>query len=91
MLRGSPGPSPLVQELRTYTREHRTLVNQRTKVLTQTDRILVMCGIRLSNCISNIDSKNFIQVVDALIYGETAAERLSGLVYANRKTRYPAS
>jgi transposase len=56
MLRGSLVPSPLIQELRTYTREYRNLVNQRTKVLTQMDRILVMCGIRLSSCISNIDS-----------------------------------
>jgi transposase len=71
MLRGSLVPSPLIQELRTYTREYRTLVNQRTKVLTRMDRILVMCGIRLSSCISNIDSKSFMQVVEALVRGET--------------------
>ncbi|MDR1552317.1 MAG: hypothetical protein LBS69_02485 [Prevotellaceae bacterium] len=31
------------------------------------DKIMVMCGIRLSSCISNIDSKSTIQVIDALI------------------------
>ncbi|GHV26881.1 hypothetical protein FACS1894176_08180 [Bacteroidia bacterium] len=87
MLRGSLVPSPLIQELRTYTREYRNLVNQRTKILTQMDRILVMCGIRLSSCISNIDSKSFIQVVDALICGETAPEALVRLVYANRENK----
>ena len=39
--------------------------------LTQTDRILVMCDIRLSSCISNIDSKSFMRIVEALIQGET--------------------
>jgi hypothetical protein len=87
MLRGSLVPSPLIQELRTYTREYRILVNQRTKVLTQMDRILVMCGIRLSSCISNIDSKSFMQVVDALILGESNPDALLQLVYANRKNK----
>ncbi|NCA80381.1 MAG: IS110 family transposase [Sphingobacteriia bacterium] len=83
MLRGSLVPPPLVQELRTYTREYRNLVNQSTKVLTKMDRILVMSGIRLSSCISNIDSKSFIQVVEALIRGETDPEKLVKLVYGN--------
>jgi transposase len=87
MLRGSLVPSPLIQELRTYTREYRTLVNQRTKVLTQKDRILVMCGIRLSSCISNIESKSFMQVVKALIRGETNPDSLVKLVYGNRKNK----
>ena len=87
LLRGSLIPSPLIQELRTYTREYRTLVNQRTKVLTQMDRILVMCGIRLSSCISSLDSKSFMQVVDALIRGETAPDTLVRLVYGNRKNK----
>jgi transposase len=48
MARESLVPSPLIQELRSYTREYRNLVNQRTRILIQMDRILVMCGIRLS-------------------------------------------
>ena len=87
MLRGSLVPSPLIQELRTYTREYRNLVNLRTKVLTQMDRVLVMSGIRLSSCISNIDSKSFMQVVEALIRGETNPDKLVSLVYANRKNK----
>jgi transposase len=87
MLRGSLVPSPLIQKLRSYTREYRNLVNQRTKVLTQMDRILVMCGIRLSSCISNIDSKSFMQVVATLIRGETDPAVLVRLVYGNRRNR----
>ena len=40
---------PLIQELRTYTLEYRMLTGQHTKVLTQMNWILVMCGIRLSS------------------------------------------
>ena len=87
MLRGSLVPGPLIQELRTYSREYRILVNQRTKVLAQMDRVLVMCGIRLSSCISNIDSKSFMQVVEALIRGETDPDALVRLVYANRENK----
>jgi transposase len=87
MLRGSSVPGFLIQELRTCTREYRTLVNQRTKVLTQMDRIPVMCGIRLSSCISNIDSKSFMQTVEALTGGETAPDTPVRPVYGNRKNR----
>jgi transposase len=87
MLSGSLVPSPLIQELRTYTREYRKLVEQRTKVITQMDRVLVMCGIRLSSCISNMCSVSAIKVINALIDGETDANKLVGLVYANRKNK----
>ena len=85
MLRGSLVPSPLIQELRTYTREYRILINQRTKVLTQIDRTVVMCGLRLSSCISNMDSKSAIQIIESLIRGDTDPDNLVKLVYANRK------
>lgn len=87
MLRGSLVPTSLIQELRTYSREYRTLVNQRTKVLTRMDRVLVQCGIRLSSCVSNIDSKSFVQVVEALTRGETDPDTLVGLVYGNRRNK----
>jgi hypothetical protein len=50
-----------------------------------------MCGIRLSSCISNIDSKSFMLIVEALIRGETDPETLVGLVYGNCKSKNRAS
>ncbi|MDR2145892.1 MAG: IS110 family transposase [Tannerella sp.] len=91
MLRGSLVPSPVIRELRSYTREYRTLVNQRTKVLTQMDRIMIMCGIRLSSCIGNIDSGSFMLIVSALIRGETFPDALVKPVYGNHKTGNPAN
>jgi hypothetical protein len=81
MLRGSLVPSLLIRELRDYTREYRTLVNQRTKDLTQPDGILVMCYIRLSSCISNIDSKSFMLIVEALIPGRNRPRLQSDQCY----------
>ena len=76
MLSGSLVPSPLIQELRCYTREYRLLTQEVTKVLTKMDRVLVMCGIRLSSCISNMHSKSAIQIVKALINGQTDPNKL---------------
>ncbi|MDR2065944.1 MAG: hypothetical protein LBP85_09610, partial [Prevotellaceae bacterium] len=39
------------------------------------------------SCISNIDSMSFMQIVEALIFGETHTETLVRLVYGNRKNR----
>ncbi|GHT73611.1 hypothetical protein AGMMS50262_04990 [Bacteroidia bacterium] len=44
-------------------------------------------SIRLSSCISYIDSKSFMQIVEALIRGETDPEALVRLVYANRENK----
>jgi len=87
MLSGSLVPSPLIQELRSYTREYRLLTQSVTKVLTKIDRLLVMCGIRLSSCISNMNSKSAIQIVESLIRGETNPDKLVRLVYGNRKNK----
>ena len=87
MLKGSLVPSALIQELRTYTREYRILTQEVTKVLTKIDRVLVMCSIRLSSCISNMNSKSAIQIVEALIRGETNPDKLVSLVYGNRKNK----
>ena len=87
MLTGSHIPEPIFRELRSYSREYRKLVQKRTELLTAIDRVLVMSGIRLSSCISNIDSKSMIKVVSALIDGETDPNKLVKLVYANRKNK----
>jgi transposase len=87
MLSGSLVPPPLIQELRSYTREYRILIQQRTTVLTKIDRTLVMCGIRLSSCISNMDSKSAIQIVEALIHRQSDPDHLVSLVYGNRKNK----
>jgi transposase len=87
MLRGSFVPSPVIQELRIYSRKQGKLKQQVTRVLTAIDSILVKCGIRTSSCLSNISTKSFMCIVEALIAGWSDPGYLTSLVYGNRKNK----
>lgn len=76
MLSESFVPDGTLSELRAYTREHRKLTQRRTQVLTKVDRLLVAGGIRLSSCVSSIDTKSFQKVARAVADGETDPEAL---------------
>ena len=83
MLRGSMIPSPTIQQLRTYSRKYTKLQEQKTRSLQKMDRLMVMCGFRISSCMSNLGSKSIMLVVQALIMGKTNPEVLEKLVYGN--------
>ena len=87
MIRCSYVPPPLIQELRIYSRKYGKLRQEVTRVLTGMDSVLVMCGIRISSCMSSISSKSFISVVDALIHDHTDPDYLVSLVYGNTKNK----
>ena len=76
MLSESFVPDGTLSELRAYTREHRKLVQRRSQVLTKIDRLLVAGGIRLSSCVSSLDTKSFQKVARAVSEGETDPEKL---------------
>jgi hypothetical protein len=87
MLSGSYVPPPIIQSLRTYSRQDTKLQQQRTGALTKMDRIMIMCGIRISSCVSNLGNKSPISIVEALIRGETNPDNLVKLVYGNKKNK----
>jgi len=87
LLRGSFIPKPVIQELRTYTRSYTKLQAQKVRCLTQMDRILIRCGIRLSSCVSSLNTKSVINVINALIAGESDPDNLVKLVYGNRANK----
>ena len=87
MLSGSYVPPPIIQSLRTYSRRYNKLQEQRTQALTKMDRILVMCGIRISSCITNMGNKSPISIIEAIIQGETNPDNLVRLVYGNKKNK----
>lgn len=87
MLRGSFVPPDQIQELRSYTRTYSKIQQRITRMLTKMDNILVQAGIRLGSLVSDIGGKSMLGVIDALIAGQTDPERLSKLVYANRKNK----
>jgi transposase len=83
LLRGSMVPTPVIQQLRTYTRKYTKLQEQKTRSLQKMDRIMVMCGFRISSCMSTLGTKSIMLVIQALIMGETNPEVLEKLVYGN--------
>jgi transposase len=89
MLRGSMIPTPQIQELRVYSRKYTKLQQQKTRSLQKMDRIMVLCGFRIGSCMSNLGSKSVMNIVKALISGETNPDELHKLVYgstANKKS-----
>jgi transposase len=87
MLRGSMIPSPVIQELRTYSRKYTKLQEQKTRSLQRMDRIMVMCGFRIGSCMSNLATKSVMLVIQALIMKETNPEVLERLVYGNTENK----
>jgi len=83
MLRGSMIPSPVIQELRTYSRKYTRLQEQKTRSLQKMDRIMVMCGFRIGSCMSNLGTKSVMNIINALIDGKNDPVELSKLVYGN--------
>jgi hypothetical protein len=83
MLRGSMIPSPVIQQLRTYSRKYTKLQEQKTRSLQKMDRIMVMCGFRIGSCMSNLGTKSVMNIVKSLIKGESSPEVLCKLVYGN--------
>ena len=87
MLRGSMIPSPAIQELRTYSRKYSKLQEQKTRSLQKMDRIMVMCGFRIGSCMSNLATKSVMNIITALIKGETDPQALCELVYGNTSNK----
>ena len=83
LLRGSMIPSPVIQELRTYTRKYTKLQEQKTRSLQKMDRLMVMCGFRIGSCMSTLGTKSVMLIIQALIMGESNPEVLEKLVYGN--------
>jgi hypothetical protein len=87
MLRGSMIPCPEIQQLRIYFGKYTRLQEQKTRSLQKMDRIMVMYGFRIGSCMSNPETKSVMNIVSALIKGESRAEELCKLVYGNTANR----
>jgi len=87
LLRGSMVPCATIKELRIYTRKYVRFQQKSVQVLTEMDRIMVTANIRISSCMSRLDCKSVISVIEALIRGETDPNQLVKLVYGNTKNK----
>lgn len=83
LIRSSMVPCPTIQELRTYCRKYTRLQQQKTQSLQKMDRLMVMSGIRIGSCMSSLGTKSVMNIVSALVQGETDPLKLEKLVYGN--------
>jgi transposase len=76
LLIGSMIPCSTIKELRIYTRKYVRFQQKSIQILTEMDRIMVTANIRISSCMSKLTNKSVIQVIEALIRGETDPDKL---------------
>ena len=76
LVRGSFVPPERIQQLRQYDRRIFDLDAEIVRKLSKLDAVMQRCNIRLSNYVSNTDTKSYKDVVDALCKGVTDAEQL---------------
>ena len=76
LVRGSFVPPERIQQLRQYDRRIFDLDAEIVRKLAKLDGIMQRCNIRLSNYVSNTDTKSYKNVVDKLCEGVTDPEEL---------------
>ena len=69
LIRGSFVPPETIQQLRQYDRRIFDLNEEIVRKLSKLDAVLQRCNIRLSNYVSNVDSKSYKAVVRAISQG----------------------
>ena len=81
LIRGSFVPPLVVQQLRQYNRRVFDLGKQAVYIQNKMDAALQRCNIRISNYVSNVDSKGYLEVVDLLSKGCTDPESLANKIH----------
>ena len=88
LVRGSFVPPERIQQLRQYDRRIFDLDAEIVRKLSKLDGIMQRCNIRLSNYVSNTDTKSYKEVVDMLCEGITDAEELIKKVHGRIVNRH---
>lgn len=88
LIRGSYVPEHDIQELRLIERRQADLRKKGVRVLQRIDAVLQRCNIRLSNYVSDVESKSMQKVIEAIIAGERDGVKLSHLVHGRTKNKY---
>jgi Transposase and inactivated derivatives len=91
LIRGSYVPEHEIQELRLIERRQADLRKKGVRVLQRIDNILQRCNIRLSNYVSDVESKSMLKVIDAIIAGERDGKKLARLVHGRTKNKHGTS
>ena len=81
LIRGSFVPPLAIQQLRQYNRRLFDLNKQAVYIQNKMDAALQRCNIRISNYVSNVDTKGYLEVVDLLSKGTTDPESLAKKIH----------
>jgi transposase len=81
LVRPSFVPDPPIQSLRELTRTLRKLVRERVGHVQRIQKTLQSCNIRLDSVLSEIHGKSGMQIVKAIIAGETDPAKLARMVH----------
>lgn len=76
LLRSSFVPCKEIRELRTYSRKYVKLQQRITSVLTEMERNMEICSIRITSFVSNISTKSIMKVIRQIVQGETNPDTL---------------
>ena len=87
LVRGSFVPPERIQQLRQYDRRIFDLDAEIVRKLSKLDGIMHRCNIRLSNYVSNTDTKSYKDVVDELCKGVTDPEEDTRAHHQQARTR----
>lgn len=88
LVRGSYVPGKRIQELRQFERRYVRLCEQSTRIEQEIDRQLHRCNIQITNYASKIGSTSVINVVKAIIAGESTAGQLEKHVHGRIRNKH---
>lgn len=88
LVRGSFVPPERIQQLRQYDRRIYDLDAEIMRKLSKLDAVMQRCNIRLSNYVSNTDTKSYKNVVRKLCEGVTDPEELIKEIYSRITNRH---
>lgn len=88
LVRGSFVPPERIQQLRQYDRRIFDLDTEIVRKLSKLDAVMQRCNIRLSNYVSNTDTKSYKEVVRKLCEGVTAPEELIAHIHGRIVKRH---
>lgn len=81
LIRGSYVPDATIQQLRQYNRRIFDITKHMVYIQNKMDAALQRCNIRISNYVSNVDTKSYREVVTKITEGETHAEELVKVIH----------
>lgn len=88
LIRGSYVPDAVIQQLRQYNRRVFDIVREMNFLHNKLDALLQRCNIRLSNYVSNVDTKAYREVSMKLAEGVTDSDELLKSVHKRTRNKW---